>query len=551
MRKVLILLLAGFLITGMAVSVKAAQLETSGYYFINFDWMNNTNTFFDDSKKNDIIRVSRPPVGEGLPAVVPIQGPAPCSNITPGLRPCNDDSVSLIWQRFFFNMAFVTDKDLKAVVGIEIDDGFGVFGGEPSAGRVAGGMGGSVGQFRTDDNTSVEIKNAYMEFKIPATPVTAKLGPQTYFIGPYGNFLYVDAAGLTFTTDMAKPFLLSAFTYKIREGAIAGADDTDVYGAWLRGTTSGINIQAYGLFQSQNSPTDGDAIVRDGRPVTVSAAGGSRISGPSAFLERVMAARDTNAFLAPDNPGNAQVRFLRKADFIWLGASGETKFGPWSFFGNVIWSRADLDLFTNALQTSFKTDGFFLDGIVGYQLGNIKIEAEGVWTSPLDLSKKEPNVFFSPYTEAGAYNGRGIVFLESALISWAVARTDYASSAPVGDGQINWVGLWLARLAATMQATPKLSATMNFVWIGDNTKNGDLVGDFGNDAASFARNGDDKTIGQEVDIWGEYQIYKNLRLKAGFGYLFAGKALDGFNALGQRVAADDAWAAVSRLNYTF
>lgn len=488
MRKILMLLLAGLLVAGLTVPVKAAELQTSGFYRIGFDLQNNMTDFND------------------------IDG---------------DNSVSFVQQRFGYSMAWVTDKNLKAVVNFELDNGLGIWGGEPSAAQLGVGHGGSMGQFGTDDNAAVEVKEAYMEFLIPGSPVTAKLGNQTFFIGQNQNFLFRDAAGIMLSMPV-KPLNLSAFTYKIREGATANADDSEMYGLWLRGTASGINLQTWGMWQVQRSPTAAFVLAPASLP-------GGRLDG-------IIATSDaTNVAFGNPVPARGAIR---KADFWWFGASGETKSGPWSIFGNAIWSQANADLFPGAdgASSDFSASGLFLDAIVGYQLGKIKLEVEGLWTSEIDVRKSEPDIFFTPSTETGFFTGRGLVFFSPL---W-----DYASGT-TRNNDSPFQGLWFLRAAATMKVTDKLSSTLNFLWIADNVKNGDLrPGTFGATPDTFAINGDDDTIGQEVDLLFKYMIYKNLALDGGFGYLFADKALDGIVG-GVRRAADDAWVAAARIMYTF
>lgn len=556
MRKVFILLLAGLMIAGFAQVVQAAEFQTSGFYRIGFNLSNNNLDFTDlDGAELDLIpggaiqpRVSATPGPTGLHAAVPIQNG-------------DDSTISYMQQRFGYNLAWVTDKNLKAVISMEVDDGFGVWGGEATANKAAIGLaGGSVGQFKTDDHLAVEIKNLYLEFLIPGTPVTAKLGEQTYFIGQYYNFLLVDAAGITLTTDL-KPFLFSAFTYKIREGAVAGADDTDMYGLWFRGTTSGVNIQAYGMFQNQNSATNVTQATT--APLPVATVNTSRIGQPGTTIDRFIGLTDANRNAFNDPASLDFTRgLIRKADFWWLGASGETKFGPMSIFANAIWSQVDADLSPGSIltaPTSFKTSGLLADLIFGYQLGGIKLEVEGLWTSQIDLQKDEPDIFFAPNSEASAVSGKGLVFF-SPIWDYSIGRTNTAS-------ETAYAGIWLGRASASMKvpAMTGLTTTLNFVWIQDNVRNGDMYGDFGNTredvalVAGSARNnvnGDDDTIGQEVDLLVNYPIYKNLVLDAGFGYLFAGQALDGFKfnattGLVERRRADDAWVAAARLIYTF
>jgi len=66
---------------------------------------------------------------------------------------------------------------------------------------------------------------------------------------------------------------------------------------------------------------------------------------------------------------------------------------------------------------------------------------------------------------------------------------------------------------------------------------------------------DDNSIGFELDLMNDIQIYNNLRFWVGVGYLFAGNALDINNGsaigLGVNRAAANPWAVRTRLMYTF
>ena len=162
--------------------------------------------------------------------------------------------------------------------------------------------------------------------------------------------------------------------------------------------------------------------------------------------------------------------------------------------------------------------------------------------------------------EPGSTGGYGIA--ESA---------NYAALSRGGFG-----GTWFAKLYASMKLLPWYKLTVNALYIGDTTKNGDT---FGNSVkyiqaipagfpgvpagTTFLR--DNTDIGWEFDLINEIWIYSNLRLFVGGGYLFAGDALDvkmNHNALGNfgsftsgsvpgNRKADNPWAIRTRLIYTF
>ncbi len=81
----------------------------------------------------------------------------------------------------------------------------------------------------------------------------------------------------------------------------------------------------------------------------------------------------------------------------------------------------------------------------------------------------------------------------------------------------------MAKLYGSYKVAPELKITLQGLYIGDTTQNGNTVG---NAVKSDGTLRDDKSIGLEADIIGELMIYKNLKFSAGFGYLWAGDGLD-------------------------
>ena len=97
--------------------------------------------------------------------------------------------------------------------------------------------------------------------------------------------------------------------------------------------------------------------------------------------------------------------------------------------------------------------------------------------------------------------------------------------------------------------------TLQGLYIGDTTKNGNTFGTaMKNPAAAAAdrRLKDSNTIGWELDLVNEIDIYKNLKWFVGFGYLFAGDGLDVYNStLSKNFSPKDPWNLTTRLLYTF
>jgi len=120
-------------------------------------------------------------------------------------------------------------------------------------------------------------------------------------------------------------------------------------------------------------------------------------------------------------------------------------------------------------------------------------------------------------------------------------------------------GTWFAKLYGSVKATPWYKVTLQGLYIGDTTKHGNTFGTARknpNVAAGSQILRDDNDIGWEFDIINEIDIYKNLKLFAGAGILFAGDGLDVYNGaaaagLGRNFSPKNPWNVTWRLLYSF
>jgi hypothetical protein len=104
-------------------------------------------------------------------------------------------------------------------------------------------------------------------------------------------------------------------------------------------------------------------------------------------------------------------------------------------------------------------------------------------------------------------------------------------------------------------ATPWYKVTLQGLYIGDTTKHGNTLGDAvkGTTWGNWS-NRDDKTIGFELDLIQDIQIYKNLKWSIGAGILFAGDALDqcvNEAVVPRNKGPKDPWILATKLRYDF
>jgi hypothetical protein len=101
---------------------------------------------------------------------------------------------------------------------------------------------------------------------------------------------------------------------------------------------------------------------------------------------------------------------------------------------------------------------------------------------------------------------------------------------------------------------PEYKVTLQGLYYGDTTKHGDTFGYAlnwgGSLATSSLKNG--STIGWELSVVNEWQIYRNLMFRFGGGYMWPGSALKFFDPVKlENVKPKDPWIITSALTYSF
>ncbi len=109
-------------------------------------------------------------------------------------------------------------------------------------------------------------------------------------------------------------------------------------------------------------------------------------------------------------------------------------------------------------------------------------------------------------------------------------------------------GIWLAKLYAAYKVTPDFKMTLQGLYYGDTTKNGNTFGNAREADGLTLKNS--SNIGFELDLINEWQIYKNLNFKFGGGVLWAGNALSFWNGLDNE-KPNTPWIIVTNLTYSF
>jgi hypothetical protein len=159
-------------------------------------------------------------------------------------------------------------------------------------------------------------------------------------------------------------------------------------------------------------------------------------------------------------------------------------------------------------------------------------------------------------SESGAAFGESVVFYSFYANRGDSGIANTLNYSAMSRGPIG--GTWMAKAYASVKAAPWYKVTLQGMYIGDTTKNGDTFGTsrdydifFGGD-----RLRDKNDIGWELDIINEISIYKNLMLTVAGGYMWAGSAMDQYTRVDYGVFPlnekfKNPWAIMWNLTYSF
>jgi hypothetical protein len=454
-----------------------------------------------------------------------------------------DKTASYLATRARLRFDLIMGKDVTGSIGFEMDSArWGELTPVNNSQRNAMGV-----TNESADRAAVEIQMAYLKFGIPVIPIQMDMsaGLQGLVIRP-DWLLANDGMGIVVAAKPVDPMMIKFLYGKVYEGNDAAADDVDEYGLELSYNVSTFTIGGYGLYQNMNT-----------YPLPSVAGGTAVVTGLSALPAYGVA--DTN-----------------QADFFWFGAYLDGKLGPvnakfdFAYDTGKVKSRADLPV----RPSDVKYNGWAARAVLNFPWEKFNFGANLMYASGSDQKKTDgqglPGNKFAPAgnlwggtntkvgsyivpmssEQFGAFTGDGsLVFYGS----WVIRGNEFfntpasAATGRVGRGAIG--GTWYVKGVAGFKATPAWKLQFEGLYIGDTTKNGNTVGN-ARTAAGVPR--DDKGIGLELDLISSLAIYKNLTWDIGFGYLFAGKALDYWDAGAvDNDSPKDPWTLCSRLAYVF
>jgi Alginate export len=422
----------------------------------------------------------------------------------------------------------VMGKELSGTIFFEADSSyFGDYRGQTS---LEGPMRNSFGWWG-GDQAALEIKNIYFDVAVPYIPVptTARFGLQPFGIRS-NMFMYVDGAGVTVSSKI-DPVQITAYWAKMVEGKQANGDDSDMYGLALNAKIDTFTIGGYGFyFDARTYPLN---------------AGYTAPNVPPAY-------------------GSTANSVASK--MLWLGVYADGRMGPVNLNFDLIYDNGSVKKkiedvkikytgWASRLKVDYPWEAFNF-GIVGaYGSGG---DANKMSSTGLPGAVANPGAAPATSTKVGSY----VVPIGSETGSFNEGEVLTASYINDGFTGINYSGssyamtrgsmggIWLAKVYGAYKVTPDFKMTMNALYYGDTTKNGNTFGNAREEDGLTLKNS--RNIGFEVDLINEWQIYKNLVFRFGGGVLWAGSALSMWNpATASNEKPNTPWIFVTRLTYSF
>jgi hypothetical protein len=375
------------------------------------------------------------------------------------------------------------------------------------------------------------LRNAYIQFGVPyigiPVPMTISAGVIPMNVRPAFTFAATNGAGIQWDIK-ADPVAISFLWGKMVENQTWAADDSDFYSLEGKFNAGPATIGAYVIFNNM-----------DGFPIVYTPAKSSY-----------------------------------EAEFWWLGLYADGKAGPFNFNFDFAYDTGTIEARESALGPGVDDvdySGWAIQGKLAYPspwkwtFGFTGMYASGADTKKTSRNGRPGDPVAEPTSaritdKVGSFvvpaGGSQVPWAESMFLGGHFStlicipqQMAYASPWLTVPNRGAIGGTWIAKLFAAYPVTSAYKVTVWGMYIGDTTENGNTLG---NALKSSGALRDDKGIGWEFALIQDISIYKNLMLTFGAGYLFAGDALDQYNATtGANKSPDNPWILDFKLAYNF
>jgi hypothetical protein len=570
MKKLMVLSLFGLLIMAFSGTVYAQKLDFRASGFIDFDTIVEQNVpfYFAQVAANGarsigtIAQTWVTPAGGFVSPTIPYLAYRETGAF--------NHTAAYAVSRAHLKFDAVMDKNLSGTIYFEIDAMR--FGGSANS---AGAPGGYLTQAADKNNfagwnadkAAVEVKNIYFDVGLPyigiPVPMTVRIGAQPFGVRPQ-IMLYSDGAGITGGIKV-DPVTIIPMWAKVTEGFDYNADDADMYGLHVNAKVGTFSVGGYGLYYNMN---------------TYPTAYGTGIAWPATMTGSPTSFPNTSASYGLYMAGT------QSAKMWWFGAYADGKAGPVNLNFDFVYDTGSVHERLTANVPDVRYQGWATRLNVNYPWEKFNFGATGMYATGADLNRTSAfgtpgqpvlNIFqgaalknstrvssfvLPPGSEQPPIGNESLVLYSCFNSGTADGGTGIANTASYTNlHRGGFGGTWFAKLYGSVKPTPWYKITLQGLYIGDTTRHGNTFGTAQKNYGFASRNWrDDQDIGWELDLIQEIDIYKNLKGWVGFGYLWAGHALDvwntpsslGYPTLGNaNVSPKNPWNFTTRLLYTF
>ena len=420
------------------------------------------------------------------------------------------------------------NDDLKLVTHFEFDSRWGdtsynqnaTNGGTAgTAGSATRNGGGGVGA----DQTNLETKNIYLEFKIPTTPVVVKAGVQGFTDNYKGIIFNNDAAGVLATAKQGWGSVQAAY-FRFDDATTGGSAATAAVPATPTNSYLGVPAAAAGASVLQNAGQVGNN-TRDFMTV-----------GAKLNLTKDLVLGADYYMLYSD----VLRRTLGKTYINMVGVNGEAKFGPATVSGFGLYQFGKLgnqSLFTHQDVNAFAGN---LAGKIAVGPGTAKLTALYVSGDGDTSANGGERNDFQTIMERGATTA-GHTFYEanSQLLLRNIYAIDKTDRAVVFD--LNDAGKGIIAVFGGYDLT------LGKFFANTNVGIGAVAKDNANAQPNGGKHsGSSNVLGTELNTEMGYKVYDNLTASLSLAYLVLG---DFYNGGGS--TPDNPYSTKLMLNYTF
>ncbi len=368
----------------------------------------------------------------------------------------------------------------------------------------------------------VGVKELFLDFKIPniGIPVWLRVGRQAFAIRPV-FFLLGEGTGISGRVKIEPVSIYMGYA-KMHEGDKWLSDDWDLYMWDISVPVSNVKVGIFGAYQD------------------------AREGGIDLYTDQAIFQAPT--FTTGDDYGDLHM--------WWIGAYLDGVFGPVKISVDFAYDGGEFDFDDPAVE-DVDFQGWITRIVGSYKWNDLNFGLKFKYASGLDVEDFYKDVewsgYLGPYTTLTRVPRRDLLVMEG---GWNQKMLIGESTGMAS----TWEGLggyWFVGPFIDWQALDWLKLRFQFAYIGDTVEDGDLLTIQVDPTTGELEDHD--TIGWEFDVGATVNVYKNLVLNLGFGYLIAGDALDeqwlDWNTervpIGDNVSVDDPWVAFAEIVYTF